>query len=403
MRLWLRHKASAPNRVPVDLKRYMILRNAAVIVAAGQGIRAGGDVPKQWRNIAGRTSVQWSVSTFQDHPEIDEIILVLHPDDMKRADEFEADDKISVVVGGAERAASVLAGLRKLTKTSPHRVLIHDVARPCVSARIITDVIAALAQNPGAAPAVAVSDALWVGQDNQVTGTKDRAGLFRAQTPQGFHFQQILDAHSTFQGQAADDVAVARTAGIKIAIVRGEEDNLKITLPEDFDRAARILRGNMDIRTGNGYDVHAFEPGDHVVLCGHKIPHDMALNGHSDADVAMHAITDALYGALAKGDIGQWFPPSDDKWRGAASDIFLRHAVDLARQDGFAISHADCTIICEMPKIGPHSLPMRNNLAEILEIDLERISVKATTSEQLGFAGRKEGIAASATVTLVKS
>jgi len=375
------------------------LTNAAIIVAAGKGLRAGGGLAKQWRDLAGRNAVAWSLDAFRAHPEIGRIILVLSPDDMDLAAGYR---DVDIVAGGTSRSASVLAGLEHLASDPPQNVLIHDVARPGVSAGIISDVIAALRDHPGAAPALAVSDALWRGGDGQVTGTTDRAGLYRAQTPQGFHFTAILAAHHAFTGEAADDVAIARAAGMKVAIVDGDEDNLKITLPGDFARAERNLRGSMDIRVGNGFDVHAFETGDQVVLCGVPVPHSHALKGHSDADVAMHALTDAIYGALAMGDIGQWFPPSDPQWKGAASSVFLRHAVKRAVDEGYAITHTDCTIICEAPKIGPHSLAMRQNLAAIMGLDVKAVSVKATTSERLGFTGRGEGIAAMATATLVK-
>ncbi|PJE33512.1 2-C-methyl-D-erythritol 2,4-cyclodiphosphate synthase, partial [Pseudooceanicola lipolyticus] len=253
----------------------------------------------------------------------------------------------------------------------------------------------------GAAPALVVTDALWTGQDGLVSGTRDRAGLFRAQTPQGFRFDEIRAAHAAHPGGAADDVEVARAYGIDVAIVPGDPDNLKVTLPGDFTRAERILRGAMTVRLGNGFDVHRFGPGDHVTLCGIAVPHGRGLQGHSDADVGMHAITDAIYGALAQGDIGQHFPPSDPQWKGAASEIFLRHAADLAREMGYRIGNIDCTLICEQPKIGPHSAAMRQALARIIGIEAGAVSVKATTSERLGFTGREEGIAAIATATLV--
>jgi 2-C-methyl-D-erythritol 4-phosphate cytidylyltransferase/2-C-methyl-D-erythritol 2,4-cyclodiphosphate synthase len=249
---------------------------------------------------------------------------------------------------------------------------------------------------------VPVTDALWRGDDLRVTGTQDRTGLWRAQTPQAFHFDAILAAHRAHPGGAADDVEVARAAGLDVMIVQGDEDNLKLTFAADFARAERILKGrSMDIRVGNGFDVHAFGPGDHVWLCGVQVPHGRGLVGHSDADVGMHALTDAIYGALAEGDIGQHFPPSDPQWKGAESHIFLRHAANRAAQRGFAIAHADVTLICERPKIGPHAGPMRAALAAIMGIAPDRISVKATTSERLGFTGREEGIAALATATLV--
>ena len=297
----------------------------------------------------------------------------------------------------------MLAGLEALADFALDKVLIHDVARPCVTATVIEAVLAALDTHAGAAPALAVTDALWTGDAGQVSGTQDRTGLFRAQTPQGFDFAQILSAHRAHTGGAADDVAVARAAGMTVAIVPGDEANLKITEAGDFSRAAKQLRGNMDVRLGNGFDVHAFEDGDHVMLCGVAVPHTHKLKGHSDADVGMHAVTDALYGALAEGDIGRHFPPSDPKWKGAESAIFLRHAVNLARDRGYAIGNIDLTLICERPKIGPHAAEMTSKMADIMDLDSSRISIKATTSEQLGFTGRKEGIAALATATLVSS
>lgn len=374
---------------------------ATIIVAAGRGERAGAGLPKQWRKVAGRSSVDWCLQRFQAQPDIGPIVLVIHPDDVERVNGGETG--ILVVMGGTTRSASVLNGLKALQSLKPDLVLIHDVARPCVSPQVIAGVIDALSTHQAAAPALAVTDALWRGGAGLVVDTQDRAYLFRAQTPQGFQYAAILKAHLEFQGQAADDVAVARAAGLSVRITPGDADNLKITTPGDFIRADRILRGAMDIRTGNGFDVHAFETGDHVTLCGVSIPHSAALKGHSDADVAMHALTDAIYGALGQGDIGQWFPPSDPQWKGAASDIFLRHAGQLAADNGFTLTHADVTIICERPKIGPHAGAMKDKLAQILAIEPSRISVKATTSEQLGFTGRGEGIAALATATLVKS
>ncbi len=379
------------------------MTTAAIIVAAGKGLRAGGDVAKQWQDLAGRNAVAWSLQAFREHPDIGQIVLVLNPDDMDLGAGYQGLADVAIVAGGASRRASVLAGLTALAARPPKNVLIHDVARPGVSARIISDVIAALADHPGAAPALAVNDALWQGNDDLVIGPRDREGLFRAQTPQGFHFAAILAAHHAYQGEAADDVAIARAAGLAVAIVAGDEDNLKITLPADFARAERNLRGTMDIRVGNGFDVHAFETGDQVILCGVPVAHDYGLKGHSDADVAMHALTDAIYGALAMGDIGQWFAPSDAQWKSVASKVFLRHAAQLAKDEGYTITHTDCTIICESPKIGPYALAMRQNLAAIMGLAVGSVSVKATTSERLGFTGRGEGIAAMATATLVKS
>lgn len=369
----------------------------AIIVAAGRGTRAGGDLPKQWQMLNGQPVLAHTLAAFADLPRV----LVIHPDDRARAEAIAGDALI--VEGGATRDASVRNALEALAERAPRHVLIHDGARPLVSRALIGRVLAALDHGPAAAPALAVTDALWTGVQGLVSGTRDRAGLYRAQTPQGFHFDAITTAHRAHPGGAADDVEVARAAGLDVTIVEGEEDNLKLTFPGDFSRAAAILKGRgMDLRLGNGFDVHAFCPGDHVWLCGVKVPHGKGLLGHSDADVGMHALTDALYGALAMGDIGRHFPPSDPQWKGAESHIFLRHAADLARKEGYAIANCDVTLICERPKIGPHAEAMRASLAAIMGIDLARVSVKATTSEQLGFTGREEGIAAIATAALFK-
>ncbi len=373
----------------------------AVIVAAGRGLRAGGGIPKQWRTIAGRAVAGWTLDAFRSSPVIGPIALVLHPDDMGLAPGYSGHPDVTVVPGGAQRSESVLAGLLALEGHGVETVLIHDVARPLVSQEIIAAVVTALAEHPGAAPALPVTDALWRGSDGLVTGTQSREGLWRAQTPQGFRFHAILAAHRSHPGGAADDVEVARAAGLAVAIVAGEERNLKITLPEDFARAERILRDEMDIRTGNGFDVHAFGPGDAVMLCGIEVPHSHGLVGHSDADVGMHALTDAIYGALAEGDIGRHFPPSEARWKGADSAVFLDHAVRLAAERGYRVANGDVTLICERPKIGPHAVSMQTRLEEIMSLEPGRISVKATTSERLGFTGREEGIAAIATVTLV--
>ncbi len=375
------------------------MSTAAIIVAAGRGTRAGGALPKQWQSLQGTPVIAHTFNALRPH--VDQIVVVLHPDDITRwhALGLAAD----VVMGGATRDASVRAGLDALAKTNPDFVLIHDAARPLVSAAIITDVIAALDHHQGAAPALLVTDALWTGEDGFVSGTKDRTNFYRAQTPQGFHYCAIVKAHAALQTPAADDVEVARATGLDVAIVTGEERNFKITTAVDFIRAANMLGHDMDVRCGNGYDVHRFTDGDHVWLCGVKIPHGRSLRGHSDADVGMHAVTDAIYGALGMGDIGQHFPPSDPQWKGAASHIFLRHAVQLAADNGFKISNIDCTLVCEYPKIGPHQAAMKAALADIMDLAADRISVKATTSERLGFTGREEGIASIATATLVKS
>ena len=370
---------------------------AAIILAAGRGTRAGGGLPKQWRTLAGQSVTERAVRAFSDHPNVDRLVLVVHADDQvpDHLAEFQ------IAIGGATRQASVLAGLCAVEGTVD-QVLIHDAARPIVRPDLIDRVLDGLRDCAGAAPALGMRDALWTGQAGRVTDTIRRDGLYRAQTPQGFRLEAILAAHRAFQGDAADDVEVALSAGLDVAIVEGDEDNLKITAAADFDRAARVLGESMDIRTGTGFDVHRFGPGNQVRLCGVDVPFDRGLQGHSDADVGMHAVTDAIYGALAEGDIGRHFPPSDPQWKGTESAVFLAHARDLAADRGFAIGNVDCTLICEAPKIGPHAPAMQDRLARILEIDRDRVSVKATTSEKLGFTGRGEGIAAQAVATLVR-
>ena len=376
------------------------MTTAAIIVAAGRGTRAGGDRPKQWQILAGRRVVDRTLAAFRVTAAIDRIVLVLHPEDTHR---FEPCDDVQIVAGSDTRAQSVRNGLDALSENAPDYVLIHDAARACVKPDHIARVVAAVSDGDtrAVAPALTITDALWTGHEWLVTGTQDRSGLYRAQTPQAFAYPDILAAHRAHSGDAADDVEVARAAGIDVTIIEGDEDNLKITGPEDFARAENILRGQMDIRTGSGYDVHRFGPGDHVMLCGVRVAHERGLQGHSDADVGMHALTDALYGALAEGDIGRHFPPSDPQWKGAESHIFLRHAAGLCRGKGFEISNMDVTLICEQPKIGPHAEAMRQALADITDVAMERISVKATTSERLGFTGRGEGIAAQAVATVI--
>ena len=371
---------------------------AAIITAAGRGSRAGGDRPKQWRPLAGRSVLAHAVAPFLG---FDRVVVVLHPEDIVEGLR-ELGGTVTLVAGGESRAQSVRNALESLDGAGIAHVLIHDGARPLADAALIARVLSALEDGaPAAAPALPVTDALWRGAEGRVTGTEDRAGLYRAQTPQGFAYPAILAAHRAHPGGAADDVEVARAAGLPVTIVEGAEDNIKITWPGDFARAARLLEADMDVRCGNGFDVHAFCPGDHVILCGVAVPHDRALLGHSDADVGMHALTDAIYGALAEGDIGRHFPPSDPQWKGAASEIFLAHAVRRAAERGFRVTAADVTLICERPKIGPHAAAMQAELARIMGIDPDRVSVKATTTERLGFPGREEGIAALATATLV--
>ncbi|MFZ1725361.1 MAG: bifunctional 2-C-methyl-D-erythritol 4-phosphate cytidylyltransferase/2-C-methyl-D-erythritol 2,4-cyclodiphosphate synthase [Albidovulum sp.] len=370
---------------------------AVIIVAAGRGKRAGEGPPKQWRDLAGKSVLARTVAAFKRFARI---AVVLHPDDMARGvAEFRG--RVTLIAGGDSRAQSVKNALQSLDPKSISKVMIHDGARPFVKADLIDRILVALETSSAVAPALPVTDALWCGADGAVTGSVSREGLSRAQTPQAFDLAAILNAHRTHPGEAADDVEVALAAGLDVAIVAGDEDNIKITWPGDFIRAEKMIGDAVDIRTGNGFDVHAFCEGDHVMLCGVRVAHSRGLLGHSDADVGMHALTDAIYGALAEGDIGRHFPPSDSKWKDAASHIFLAHAASLAHGRGYKLANADVTLICENPKIGPYANEMASELARFVDVDASRISVKATTSERLGFTGREEGIAAIATVTLV--
>ncbi len=374
---------------------------AAVIVAAGRGTRAGGGLPKQWRDLGGRPVAARAVAALRAAG-AGRAVAVVNPAD--RALAAAALPGVELVEGGDSRSASVRAGLAALAAEPPAAVLIHDGARPFVTPALVARLLAALQAAPAAAPALAVTDALWRGVGGRVAAAVPRDGLWRAQTPQAFHFAAIAAAHAAHRGEAADDVAVALAAGLDVAIVEGDEGNIKLTWPGDFVRAEAILRGRaMDVRVGNGFDVHAFGPGDRVWLCGVAVPHDAGLVGHSDADVGMHALTDAIYGALAEGDIGRHFPPSDPRWKGAASAVFLAHAARLAADRGYRVTQADVTLICERPKVGPHAGAMQAALAAILGVEPGRVSVKATTSERMGFTGREEGIAAIATATLVSS
>ena len=374
-------------------------RISCIVVAAGRGLRAGQSIPKQYSKIAGIPMLCHTLHSLLDHSDISEIIPVIHPDDaalFADALQYCQDARILAPVhGGETRSASVRAGLDAV---SGDFVLIHDAARPFLPLDAINRLIESLKTTDAAFLALPVVDALW--QVDQSLSPVARNGLWRAQTPQAFKTSLIKSAYE-IAGNGTDDVAIAVAAGHNPTPVLGDEKNFKITHPQDFHRAEAMLKGSMDIRVGNGFDVHALGAGDHVILNGIQIPHDQGLIGHSDADVAMHAITDAILGAMAMGDIGTHFPPSDDQWNGAASDIFLRDAVTLACKAGFRIGNIDCTIICETPKIGPHADAMRKNLAEITGVSLDRVSVKATTSEKLGFTGRSEGIAAQASVTMV--
>ena len=374
----------------------------ALVVGAGEGQRFGGELPKQYHLLAGVAVMRRSLKAFMDHPDVSAVQAVIHPNHHELYDAAAQGLALPVPVdGGATRQGSVLNGLESLNADEPSTVLIHDAARPLVDPGVISRVLAALQTSPGAIPALAVADTLKRSDGQFVETTVDRQGLWRAQTPQGFHYQNILAAHRQAGGdELTDDAAVAERAGLAVAIVEGSEDNVKVTRTGDMVRAERIL-GAGETRTGLGFDVHRFGPGDHVMLCGVKVPHEFGLEGHSDADVGLHAVTDALLGAIGESDIGTHFPPSDPQWKGTESDIFLRHAGDMIAGKGGRISNIDVTLICEQPKIGPHRAAMIKRMAEILSITEHRISIKATTTERLGFTGRGEGIAAQAAATVV--
>jgi 2-C-methyl-D-erythritol 4-phosphate cytidylyltransferase / 2-C-methyl-D-erythritol 2,4-cyclodiphosphate synthase len=373
-----------------------------LVVAAGRGERAGGSRPKQYRRIAGEALVARAAAGLLAHPRVDAVAVIIGPGQETLYHEACGHLRLlDSIEGGQERQDSVRLGLESLSARAPERVLIHDAARPFLPPAVVDRLLDALDSEPGALPVLPVVDTLKKPTDDRVDSTVDRAGLFRAQTPQAFHFPAILDAHRAHAGEAlTDDAAIAERFGMAVAAVTGDEMLFKITIPEDFERAARHLALAFETRTGTGFDVHRLGDGDRVMLCGVSIPHDQRLVGHSDADVALHALTDALLGAIAAGDIGQHFPPSDPRWRGAASDRFLGHAAGLVRARGGEIVNVDVTIICERPKIGPHRDAMRKRLVEILGISHDRISVKATTTERLGFTGRAEGIAAQAAATV---
>jgi len=375
----------------------------ALIVAAGRGTRMGGTLPKQYQLLAGRPLLRHSVETLAAQPGIDWVRVVFHPDDRERYSEaLSGLDLLPPVPGGAARQDSARLGLESLESLAPDRVLIHDAARPFVDAALIARVLGALDRAPAAIPALPVSDTLKRASGDRIAATVDRARLYRAQTPQGFHYRAILAAHRAVIGEELpDDAAVAERAGIAVELVAGSEENLKVTSAEDLAHAERVAAANAgEFRSGQGFDVHAFGPGDHLFLCGVKVPHAHALVGHSDADVGLHALTDAILGALGAGDIGLHFPPSDPEWRNAPSHLFLSHAADLVRKARGIIVHVDVTVICEEPRVSPHRAAMVARVAEILGIPPTRVSVKATTTDRLGFLGRGEGMAAQAIATL---
>lgn len=383
------------------------LKTAAIIVAAGRGLRAGAGGPKQYRSIAGRTVISRAMEPFCAHPDVFAVQPVLNPDDTVMFNEAVSELHYHApTAGGATRQASVRAGLEALAEHAPDIVLIHDAARPFVTPALIARAIAAATSTGAAVPAVPVTDTIkQVGDAGHVEATPERARLRIAQTPQAFRFDVILEAHRRAAREGrddfTDDAALAEWAGLTVATFEGDVANMKLTTPEDFVREeARLAASLGDIRMGTGYDVHAFGDGDHLMICGVRVPHTRGFLAHSDGDVGLHALVDAILGALADGDIGSHFPPSDDKWKGAASDAFLKYAVDRVTARGGRIANLEVTLICERPKIGPLRDAMRARISEITGLALSRVAVKATTSERLGFTGREEGIAATAAATI---
>ena len=382
-------------------------RVAAVVVAAGKGSRVGGDTPKQFRRVGDEIMLRRTLVTLIEAPGVGMVQPVIRGED-RALFEHAADrrERLPPALGGATRQASVRSGLEALAPHQPEIVLVHDAARPFASQALIARAIAAAEKAGAAVPGLAVTDTVKaVDAQGLVQQTLARESLRTIQTPQGFAYAPLLEAHRRAAAQGredfTDDAALAEWAGMKVAVFEGEPGNIKITNPEDFARAeAAQFAALGDVRTGTGIDVHAFAPGDHVMLGGVRVPHSKALTGHSDADVGLHALTDAILGALADGDIGSHFPPSDPQWKGASSDRFFVFAVERVKARGGRIAHLDLTLVCEAPKIGPHRDQMREKIAELAALALDRVAVKATTSEKLGFTGRSEGIAAYATATV---
>lgn len=375
-----------------------------MIVAAGRGERAGGSVPKQFRPLLGQAVLRRSVAVFAEVPEIAAIQLVTAEAQIEQTrSAVDGIPCLPFALGGETRQESVRNGLEALAPHGPQFVLVHDAARPLVSADLIRRVITALETGATAAiPLLPLADTLKRKEPETWTSVSRDGGLFRAQTPQGFRFDALLAAHRAHaSASVTDDMGIAERAGLPITPVAGDETNMKITTEEDFAHAARLLRGEMsEFRTGQGFDAHRFAPGDHVCLCGVKIAHGMGLEGHSDADAGLHALTDAILGAIGAGDIGRHFPPTDEKWRGAPSSLFLVEAARLVAEANGAVVHCDVTLVCERPKIAPHREAMRARIAEILGVGIDRVSVKATTTDGMGFTGRGEGLAAQAVATV---
>ena len=388
------------------------MTTTALIVAAGRGTRMSSASPKQYKILANKSVLSRSIQPFLDHDGIDHVLVVIHREDEDRFDVIRdtiidpSKKLLPPVHGGANRADSSLNGLLALREQSTNNILIHDAARPFISGAVISRVIDALDTEQGAIPTLPAVDAMRRSDESGALGEPvARDGIRRAQTPQGFRFDTLLPIMQAAQvdgslAALSDEAEALIAAGRRVVTVEGDPINFKLTIPEDFTMAERLL-AQPDIRTGQGYDVHAFGEGDHVILCGIKIPHERGLSGHSDADVGLHTITDALLGAVAEGDIGRHFPPSDPQWKGTDSAVFLKRAVEIVTERGYAISNIDLTLICEDPKVTPHAPAMIQRVAEICTLDPTRISIKATTSERLGFTGRREGIAATAVATVI--
>ena len=379
----------------------------ALVVAAGSGSRAGDGIPKQFRMVDGMPMLRHSVMAFAGYQRIDAVFVVIAEGQLRDAqDALAGIEGVVFITGGETRRESVRNGLNRINSVKDvSAVLIHDAARPFLPSQVIDDLIGALANHAGAVPALPVTDSLARSHDGATLSVSEsRDGLWRIQTPQAFHLNAICTAHDRWDAaqEATDDARMAMAAGFNVALIPGDERLAKYTFPSDFAGHTQHNAPMQIFRTGTGYDAHRLVENEELWLCGIKIEHDKGLSGHSDADVALHALTDAILGAAAMGDIGDHFPPSDPQWRGAASDLFLAHAFSLVAAKGYAISNVDVTIICEAPKIGPHREKMRQRVADILQIDVDAVSIKATTTERLGYTGRGEGIAAQAVATLMK-
>ena len=376
----------------------------AIIVSAGNGKRVGGDLPKQYLKSDGIPILAKTIQRFHEVDIIDEVIVVISQKHQKYFDKFILpiiQKEVVIILGGKTRRESVYEGLKHTDLED--LVLIHDGARPFITYELIIKIINGVKHFGAAAPGMKVTDSIWEKNNKVISGVQNRDNFLKAQTPQGFFTKDIIKNYEKVKKEPSDDVELAVNNGLRVRIVEGDEKNIKITTMNDIENINSTSKSFLKIRTGIGYDVHAFEAGNELILCGLKIPFNKSLKGHSDADVVMHAITDAIYGAIAEGDIGTWFPPNDIKWKNSNSEVFLKHANSLLTKKGYVISNLDCTIICEEPKIQPYTQKMRINMENILQITKDRISIKATTTEKLGFTGRKEGIAVQAIITVQKN